>query len=496
VTRSRLALLGIVTVALAGLGIATASTAQDDPHNVESTLVFITATAEDENGGVFDSQATGFFVDREGNILTSNHLITQLGPNVIPGSITFEMHLRTKKSEGIPAAIVDRSIERDVLLLNVQSSLAGSPACIAIDRSPSSLMGKPIVSMGFPYDLPYVVSPGSINSLDGPGGTLITDAVIAPGQSGSPVLFEGRVVGIAKGQMTDEFKEPVPGQYIVVPITHAAEVLPALIGNPGCPEEVRREEDITAIEDGTESSIDILLVIDDSSSMRQDQGKFADAFVAYLDHLDAIAADIDPDALDYRICLTTTDVKFYKGAPIKWTALPGDTDYLPTTPLSRDTERRNERIQATIEKLGAEWSSDEQAINAVSLLARYFINSGCLRRLGYWVVIVLSDEDERSTGGIESLNNNQYRALQRDNHPEQLISTIRRRLPAKTLVWNAIIVEPDDLECTTTQDALGNQSFQGRLYAKLADLTGGSTSSICEESFEFAVSQFFENVGT
>lgn len=218
------------------------------------------------------------------------------------------------------------------------------------------------------------------------------------------------------------------------------------------------------------NSVDVILIVDDSASMKEDQTKLASRMVGLVNDLDALN-------IDYQVCLTTTDIGYYKGAPIKW---KGTDSYI----MNKSTPNKNQVFLSTIDALGAEWSSDEQGIKATYLMIRDFRSTGCLRNDSTLTTILISDENERSVGGNQDWSSAQYQPLTNENYPDTLINYVKTVFgSAKKFIWNSIIVKPGDTTCEAIQDAQSSPSFFGTLYAELSTKTGGHIGSICDNDY-------------
>ncbi|OHV26730.1 serine protease [Rhizobium sp. RMa-01] len=463
-------------------GSAIAADIKEMINRKRDGVVYIEATAEDNKGERRTTKSTGFYIDREGNILTAFHALSELG-DYRPDTLSVTVHRGRKDNQAYSAAPVDSNASRDLLLLRADNLAESKPICTSVDRAPSSIVGEEVYTVGFPNDLPFVSASGRVTSTDGPGGTLITDMVINPGQSGSPVfLKDGTVVGIAKGQMEVKGKG-VAGQYVIIPLTYAQPILPSLVGNPGCANEQVSEINPNSLSVGTENSVDIIAIVDDSASMYDDQKKFFEAFTLFM-------KDLDADE-DVRVCLLTTDAGFYKGNVLPWVTRAGSVKTLVTNVLDKNTPDFDRVVKDTLASIGSEWSSDEQGIKSLNLHVRYRADKGCLRQKGVLIAIVLSDENERSIGGNLGWSTEQYKPLDKENYPDDLLSTISRILPSKVFVWNSIIVVPGDEKCEKIQDAQESPSFFGTLYKELSEKTGGYVGSICKPDFKV----HFEGIG-
>src|SRR5690606_28255084 len=105
-------------------------------------------------------------------------------------------------------------------------------------------------------------------------------------------------------------------------------------------------------------------------SMKSDQLGFASALISSLKTMQA-------SGIEFRLCVTTTDVKYYKGRPLRWgTFANGKFDGLDTY-LDRTSTDVERKVAETISYLGAQWSSDERAIAALNLMTSHYADSGC-----------------------------------------------------------------------------------------------------------------------
>lgn len=221
------------------------------------------------------------------------------------------------------------------------------------------------------------------------------------------------------------------------------------------------------------NSVDVILIFDDSSSMKEDQAKLASKMAGLI-------ADLDALKIDYQVCLTTTDINYYKGGPIKWKTI---NSFI----MNKQTANKNSIFVQTVDALGAEWSSDEQGIKAQYLMIKDFKSSGCIRPTATLTTIVVSDENERSVGGNQSWSSAQYKALTTENYPDTLINFVKSTYNTanftKPFIWNSIIVKPNDTVCEAKQDAQSSPCFFGTLYAQLSNKTGGHIGSICDTDY-------------
>jgi S1-C subfamily serine protease len=138
-------------------------------------------------------QGSGFILDKEGHILTNNH--------VIDGAQLVEVTLWNKKKYKASVVGVDKS--HDVALLQIHDAQGLEPATLA--DSSNLLVGQRVYAIGNPFGFSGTMTRGmisAIRSIQMPSGNKIddaiqTDASINPGNSGGPLLnSRGDVIGI------------------------------------------------------------------------------------------------------------------------------------------------------------------------------------------------------------------------------------------------------------------------------------------------------------
>jgi len=152
------------------------------------------------NFGPFDERApdfkqsslgSGFIIDRQGYIVTNNH--------VIEGADEIKVRLANEKE--FDAEIVGRDPNTDLALIRIKGASNLTP--LNLGDSDKLTVGSWVVAMGSPFGLEQTVTAGIVSAKgrvigSGPYDDFIqTDASINPGNSGGPLLnMSGEVVGI------------------------------------------------------------------------------------------------------------------------------------------------------------------------------------------------------------------------------------------------------------------------------------------------------------
>ncbi|MEV0093587.1 trypsin-like peptidase domain-containing protein [Streptomyces sp. NPDC050738] len=146
---------------------------------------------------------TGFVLDREGHILTNNHVVA-------PAAASGEISVTFSGGEVAQAEVVGKDSGYDLAVVKVTGVSGLKP--LPLGNSDNVQVGDPVVAIGAPFDLSNTVTSGIISAKGRPitaGGekgdgsdvsyvdALQTDAPINPGNSGGPLLdSRARVIGI------------------------------------------------------------------------------------------------------------------------------------------------------------------------------------------------------------------------------------------------------------------------------------------------------------
>ncbi|MFD8459296.1 trypsin-like peptidase domain-containing protein [Streptomyces antimycoticus] len=154
-------------------------------------------------GSSEEGTGTGFVLDKQGHILTNNHVVQPAGAD---GDISVTFN----SGQDAKAEIIGRDAGYDLAVVKVDRVSGLTP--LPLGNSDSVRVGDPVVAIGAPFDLAGTVTSGIISAKERPitaGGekedgsdvsyvdALQTDAPINPGNSGGPLVDrKGRVIGI------------------------------------------------------------------------------------------------------------------------------------------------------------------------------------------------------------------------------------------------------------------------------------------------------------
>jgi S1-C subfamily serine protease len=138
-------------------------------------------------------QGSGFILDKQGHILTNNH--------VIDNAQMVEVTLSNKRKYKATVIGIDRN--HDIALLQIHDAPDLEPAVLA--DSTNLVVGQRVYAIGNPFGFSGTMTRGiisAIRSVATPSGNKIddaiqTDASVNPGNSGGPLLnSRGEVIGI------------------------------------------------------------------------------------------------------------------------------------------------------------------------------------------------------------------------------------------------------------------------------------------------------------
>lgn len=214
---------------------------------------------------------------------------------------------------------------------------------------------------------------------------------------------------------------------------------------------------------------DVIIVIDNSASMRFEQANMAERFSSLIDEM---------KDLDWRLGIITTDVSKDQpkkgGRFLEFAGLDGQ-DHLTS---GMDPEVVRKAFAATIQRPAREGHANEQGIKAT-----YW----ALQRKPEWLranaslnVVVVTDADESPYKGTEEIRNN----------PSALLKYVQSEYPSKSFFFHSIIVKEGDAACLNKD---GNESY-GRSYAWLSEKTGGVIGNVCEADYSRQLKMIGEKV--
>lgn len=226
------------------------------------------------------------------------------------------------------------------------------------------------------------------------------------------------------------------------------------------------------------SKVDLLLLIDNSGSMKEDSLALASKLTEFFNYLST-------SKIDWQMCLTSTNLST-SGKSYAW--IGGARGIiLDSTTLNIQTV-----VTESVNYLytTAPTSGDERGIAQSYKHRINSLNKDCYRDGASFSSIIISDEDERSAGEIDySLKiplptriNRSSGPIEEIDRPEFYLSEFKKLSPNKNIQAHAIVVPSKSDACFVAQDKFAGTAF-GTFYEKLSDLTKGTITSICEADY-------------
>ncbi|WP_309050829.1 trypsin-like peptidase domain-containing protein [Streptomyces sp.] len=208
----------------------------------------VTIQAKSGGGEGEGGTGTGFVYDKEGHIVTNNHVVASAAEGG-------ELSVTFSDGRAHDAEVVGRAEGYDVAVLKLKSAPDGLKP-LPLGDSDKVAVGDSTIAIGAPFGLSNTVTTGIISaknrpvaSGDGSGGgnsymsALQTDASINPGNSGGPLLdASGAVIGInsaiqSTGSGFGQSQAGSIGLGFAIPVNQARNVAEQLIksGEPVYP---------------------------------------------------------------------------------------------------------------------------------------------------------------------------------------------------------------------------------------------------------------------
>lgn len=228
--------------------------------------------------------------------------------------------------------------------------------------------------------------------------------------------------------------------------------------------------------------VDILFVDDNSASMEIEQTNLGNRFATFTAAISGLNWQVGVTTTDcstgpYGIC---GDLLTLSGTASK--ILTANTPNFAT--VFRDTIIRPETV-GCVARADCPSGNEEAlraTINAIS--KRNGVNSGFFRNGAALRVVILTDEDEQSTGPLTATT------------PQQVVNYFNSVYGAtKDLRTYAITTVTGDAPCLAAQQAQqGGIGAYGAFSMNLAALTGGVSQSICAPNYDTVLSQIGADV--
>lgn len=164
-----------------------------------TTPAVSTVISQFDDEAVMVAIGTGFAISDK-TIVTNAHVVTD---SFEPEIEAMNVYVQREDAARVRAKIIGVDYHADIAVLEAETKMTDAPLSFA-DSLPET--GDPVMAIGSPLGLTYTMSVGHITGVDrrlqglagfNVYGALQTDAVIAPGNSGGPLInARGEIVGV------------------------------------------------------------------------------------------------------------------------------------------------------------------------------------------------------------------------------------------------------------------------------------------------------------
>ncbi len=232
----------------------------------------------------------------------------------------------------------------------------------------------------------------------------------------------------------------------------------------------------------TVGRIDILFIVDNSQSMKEELASIAHQFDPFLESI---------EDYDYHIALTTTDWVQDRG---QFLVFENNQKFLSNPERARSTHRENVALFQKLVQMPASTTSHERGIYVLNMVLDNMGQSSFFRPHSLFMVIIVSDEDENSFGGrVPEGKIGTVPPLENYDLPETFFRKVSQQHKFSIVSTHAIIMPPDGADCPDQCKANG-KCVEGRIYADLArpskdllrqygNIRKGHIGSICDTNF-------------
>ncbi|HVY38453.1 MAG TPA: trypsin-like peptidase domain-containing protein [Polyangia bacterium] len=219
--------------------VKTATGLAELAERARAAVVHVRGELAEPSGGEGEGESgrtsigTGFIINKDGYILTNEH--------VVRGVV--DLRVRLFDGRELPACVAGADLATDIALLKVQSKRP--LPVLALGDSSVVRVGEPVIAIGNPYGFNHSVTAGIVSAkervvdrstLHEAGSDdlysffIQTDASINLGNSGGPLIdASGAVIGISAAFWAGHPLQPAQGIGFAIPVNMAKALLPRMI---------------------------------------------------------------------------------------------------------------------------------------------------------------------------------------------------------------------------------------------------------------------------
>ncbi|MBI4307614.1 MAG: trypsin-like peptidase domain-containing protein [Chloroflexi bacterium] len=197
-------------------------------RQVTPAVVTVSVTQRRQPGlPLREGTGSGFLIDREGHIVTNNHVVAGAG----------RVEVTLSDETVLPATVLATAPADDIALIQVDAKQVSGIEPLPLGDSDAVQPGQIAIAVGSPFGLSGTITVGIVSGVNRSlpsavrrpiAGMIQTDAIVNPGNSGGPLLnSRGEVIGITTALERDPVSSRGVG--LAVPITTFKTMLPRLI---------------------------------------------------------------------------------------------------------------------------------------------------------------------------------------------------------------------------------------------------------------------------
>ena len=224
--------------------------------------------------------------------------------------------------------------------------------------------------------------------------------------------------------------------------------------------------------------VDVLFVVDYSKSMKEELQSIGDQFTSFLN---------DIRKIDYQVAIITTD----QG---RFLSFSNGQNFLSNP--NKDTEVHQSNVslfQEAITRPVQADAGDERGIYALNMTLDYSGHSSFFRPHSLLLIIIVSDEDERSYGGRKPKGYfdmyDRIKPLESYDYPETFFQKVSHQHKFSVVAVHSIIVKPGDIGCEKQSGGIPGHVYAAAsnpsedIRTRYGNIVTGHVGSICSSNY-------------
>ena len=245
----------------------------------------------------------------------------------------------------------------------------------------------------------------------------------------------------------------------------------------------------------TAGKIDVLFIVDNSKSMTEELASIANQFDPFLDSI---------KEYNYHIALTTTDWIQDRGQLLLF---GNNQQFLSNPDQVDDVHTQNVRYFQELVQLSPSNNNDERGVYVLNMVLDNMSQSSFFRPHSLFMIIIVSDEDERSFGGrVPEGFYGDVPSLESYDLPETFFRKVSHQHKFSMVTVHSIIMPPGGADCPN-QCKANHKCIEGRVYADLSNpsqdlrrqygnILPGHIGSICATNYSSQLGPIADSLQT